>query len=127
MALSTADRLEIQDLVARYNTALDGGGIDAWVSLFAGEQSLTVSTGTYVGAKQLAAFALGFLAKFSSVRHLGSNLVIEGDGNLATMSSYLQVIDVSDGVRFIATGFYRDQLVKVDGRWRFSVRVLHRD
>lgn len=62
------------------------------------------------------------------VRHCSVNEVVDGDGDHATMRSSYVVIQTADGPPSIfVTGGYDDELVRVDGRWRFARRVHHVD
>ena len=70
------------------------------------------------------------------VRHTALSPLIEGDGRRALVSSYALVTHdfggpahpkqrVNSGVLF--TGIYRDEVVKVDGRWLLSRRTFRKD
>ena len=124
MPLGPVDKLEILDLLARYNHALDAGDVASWVRLWAGERSLTVSAGTFVGEEQLAAFASGFHETYPGARHHCSNLVIDGDDDHAQVRCYLVVIDTAGEPSVLATGRYDDQLLEEDQQMLQKIRAL---
>jgi hypothetical protein len=81
------------------------------------------------GREQLRGFAAATLASHAARRQPGyhwvSNILIEGDGERATMTCYLRVMagkTVVHGEAATATGFYRDQLLNQEGRWKFAAR-----
>ena len=55
-----------------------------------------------------------------------TNLVAEGDGDSATAFSHLMMVK-PDGEHgsIVLVGHYDDTLRRVDGRWRFTKRVVH--
>jgi SnoaL-like domain len=54
----------------------------------------------------------------------GSPGIVDGDGDSATMRSSYVVIGTNDAPpTILVTGGYEDELVRVDGRWRFACRV----
>ncbi|MPZ99950.1 MAG: nuclear transport factor 2 family protein [Dehalococcoidia bacterium] len=128
MTLSADDRLAILDLAARYNHAIDGGDASGWASTFTSD-GIFVSREEVTGTDALVAFARNFAQNLPGARHWTNNHVIEGDGDAATHSCYLQLLNVAaeGGARVISTGTYRDQLTKVDGSWKFSRRHVVSD
>jgi hypothetical protein len=50
-----------------------------------------------------------------------------GDGDDATSSCYLNLIDVMNHGATLVTGIYRDRLRKVDGAWKFVERNVSID
>jgi hypothetical protein len=50
-------------------------------------------------------------------------MVIEGDGETATMTCYLLALSVG-GSLVGSTGIYSDRLRKVDGAWLFTERHI---
>jgi hypothetical protein len=50
-------------------------------------------------------------------------MVIEGDGETATMTCYLLALSTG-GALVGSTGIYRDRLRKVDGSWSFAARHI---
>ena len=86
------------------------------------------------GREQLRAFAASSHAEQAKRPQPGyhwvSNLLIEGDGDLATMTCYLRVVagkthEIDESTT--ATGFYRDRLRKADGQWKFESRQVKFD
>lgn len=86
------------------------------------------------GRQQLRAFAVSSHAAHANGLQPGyhwvSNPLIEGDGDQATMTCYLRVVagktqDLDESTT--ATGFYRDQLRKIEGQWKFQSRQVRFD
>ena len=129
MPLTVEDRLEITDLVARYNHAVDRGDGEAFADTFTDDGALDAAGRLIEGRAALAAFAKGLPGSVRVPRHIASNLVMEGDGEAgqATLAAYVQMYALAgDPPRqeVVASGLYDDQLAKVDGRWRFVRRVF---
>ena len=123
MPLSTEDRLEIMDLAARYNHAIDFGDAGAWAATFTADGSFEMPGRALSGAAELEAFAKQFAETQSGTRHWTNNLLIEGDGDRATLRCYLCLQKNGSGEP-VTTGFYTDELRKVDGHWRFAARKV---
>lgn len=129
MPLSLADRLEIQDLLARYNHAIDSGDAAAWAATYTADGAFTSGGRTRSGTEELRAFATDFAARMPGSRHWVNNLLIDGDGDHATMSCYLQLLKTGGDVpaTLVTTARYEDTLRRVDGAWRFASRTVVRD
>ena len=129
MPLSTADRLEIQDLLARYNYAIDAGDAGAWAATFVADGVFTSGGRTQSGTRELQAFAADFATRLPGSRHWNTNVIIEGDGDQATMRCYLQLLKTGGGepATIVTTAKYEDTLRRVDGAWRFVSRTVVRD
>ena len=130
MALTTDDQLEIQGLVARYSHAVDGGDGAAFADTFTTTGVLDAGALLVEGREALEQFAIGLPHTYRAPRHIASNLVIEGDGNRATLLAYVQMYGlVGEPPRqeVLASGTYADRLVRVNGRWVFERRVFTRD
>src|SRR5215203_5753454 len=56
-------------------------------------------------------------------RHWNANLLIEGDGDEATMTCYLLALTTGSSIRG-STGIYRDRLRRRNGAWRFAERHI---
>ena len=131
MGLSTDDVVEIQGLAARYSLAVDSGDADAFIACFSEDGVFDiVGTATFEGHAALKGLAVSNGSAEGSPRHVPSNLVIEGDGDRATLKAYVHVVKlVGDPPEFTVTtgGVYNDTLVKEDGRWKFSHRTFTSD
>jgi hypothetical protein len=140
MTISTADRLEIEDLAARYNLAIDLGDPAGWVSCFApgGEfaienvgpwsaSALGLAPGRWSGEAELMAFA-SRVTSGRRVRHWSANrLLTPADGGVAAVS-YMNICypDLPSADRLL-TGIMRDRLVHNDAGWRFAWRRIEFD
>jgi hypothetical protein len=121
-ALSALDRIEIQQLVARANYALDTGADDGqmYAALFTADGSFDKA----VGRAQLAAFARGGRKGAGS---LVTNVIIESSPEGAIAKHYELAINFVQGpqpVAFGTTGRYEDVLVKTPAGWRFRRRTF---
>ena len=130
MTLTTEDQLAIQQLVARYNHAIDGGDGRAYADAFVEDGVLDAGVLVLEGRAALAAFADSFPGSVRAPRHVATNLVIDGDGDRAELKAYVQ-LHVLDGdpprQQVSASGTYTDVLAKADGRWRFVRRTFVND
>ena len=133
MAIQTADRVEIGDLVARYNKAIDTGDAEGWAATFTKDGEFNGIVGDFVGTDQLTAFVRAYAseeqyAAFASAQHWVTNIVIEGDDgdpDRAEMFAHVMMVaPQDDGGRIILVGHYEDTLRRVDGRWLFARRIV---
>ena len=83
------------------------------------------------GREQLRAFAASTHATHAVRKQPGyhwvSGVLIEGDGERALMTCYLQVVAGKTNelnASTTATGFYRDRLRKANGQWKFESRFV---
>lgn len=132
--LSTEDRLAIQTLYARYCASFDLGDADGWVNCFA-RDGIFKSAKDLQGPEQLREFVEGRIkarpdAPNRNVQHWNANLIVEGDGNKARGLCYIMLAGQSAADKqqvFPVQGTYSDELVKVNGQWKFAVRQMFRD
>ena len=132
MGMTALDHEDIRQLLARYNFAIDLGDPDGWAACFTDDGTFECSGlpegnplgGRYQGADALRAYAKTHYATAKGhARHWNWNLLIEGDGETATMQCYLMALNTArPGAAGL--GIYRDRLVKVDGQWRFAERHI---
>lgn len=129
MPLSATDRLDIQDLLARYNHAIDSGDAAGWAATFVADGTFTSGGRTHAGTEALAAFAADFHTRMPGSRHWVNNVVIDGDGDQATLRCYLQLLKTGNGepATLVTTARYEDRLRRMDGGWRFVSRSVARD
>lgn len=132
--LTTDDRLAIQSLYARYCASFDLGDADGWVNCFA-EDGVFKSAQELKGSAQLRGFVDARLkaradAPNKNVQHWNANLIVEGDGVKAKGMCYIMLVGQSVADKqmvFPVQGTYSDDLVKVNGQWKFAVRQSFRD
>src|SRR5712692_10075482 len=131
MVGSFEDKFAIQELVSRYNHAIDFGNYEAWVECFTEDGIFNGSAGRFAGQAELKKFTEQFKttrANLPNVRHCVMNTVTDVEGDTAISSSYLQLLTTSkEGAKIMFSGRYDDQLVRVGGKWRFKERKVTRD
>lgn len=120
--LSTEDRQEIAELVARYCWAIDQRRWDGFLELFTDDCRLDFGDvmGVFEGRAGLERFTTVMTGLALFMRHYTTNLIVQGDGAEAQARSY--VLALTGPTRNQATGRYEDRLVKVNGRWRIRER-----
>ena len=121
----------IRQLLGRYNIAIDLGDAESWGRHSApdgGVRCTGLPEGDPLGGRSEATDDLIAYAKVhyritkGRARHWNANLVIDGDGETATMRCYLLALTAGGGKLSGTTGIYEDRLRKVDGEWRFVER-----
>ncbi len=127
MALATDDTIEILQLYARYNTAIDTGDADGFGGCFVPDGVFDNGMAVIEGRADIAAFATQTHAGMPGLRHDATNIVVDGDGKEATGSAFLVGYLVDGGHKVIVTGRYQDALAKTGDGWRFTKRVFRAD
>lgn len=117
------DRIAVRELHDTYADAGFRGDKQAWLSCFAEDCVWVTQFGEMRGKDQLEATwdqifatmgALGFFTVMGS---------LEIDGDQATDRAYIREIFLAkDGSMRKLVGRYDDQLVRVDGAWKFARR-----
>lgn len=128
MPLATDDVVAIQQLYANYNHLVDSGrGVD-WAALFVDEGTLDTGMGFAVEGTPAARAEFGdnVPVMMPGSRHVASNVWVDGDGDAAIGTAYLQlwVADEAAGSKLMVSGLYRDTLQRTADGWRFVDRVL---
>jgi ketosteroid isomerase-like protein len=124
--LTTQDYVEIEQLYATYNQAIDNGDAAVWADTFTADG---VFSKRFAGREALMGFIKSWVAGGGATRrHWNSNLKITGTPDGANGSVYLILWNV--GVKPAApmtTGKYADVLVKTKDGWRFKIRDVNAD
>jgi hypothetical protein len=121
-SLTGDDYIEIQQLYARYNNAIDSGDAEAWAATFVPDGSFN----QFNGHDALVGFINTWRDKMKGTnrRHWNTNLTITPSAEGATGSVYLLLVDVSVKPPAIGSAAkYEDSLVKTPQGWRFKKRV----
>lgn len=127
MTLSTEDRVEILDLIARYNQSVDAGDGEGFAACWVDDGLFEGSTQTARGQEELRAIPATLRAQNPHTRHWNNNIVIDGTGDEARTSVYVLVLDVGGSPSIRSSGVYRDTLRRVDGAWKFVHRKVTPD
>lgn len=124
-ALTSDDLVEIQQLYAKYNWALDSGDAEGYASTFTADGVFNNN----VGHAAIKKFADGFHAGFGShVKHWNTNLLITPTPTGAKGQVYLVLVDFAAMPATIVTSAtYADELVKTPDGWRFTKRATKGD
>ena len=132
-ALTARDRIEINQLAARYAFALDTRANDgiAFAEVFAPDGEFVGVRGSAKGRDQLAELARSGIITAKKpdvgVSHFGMNHVIEPAAGGAVGKEYLVMVDIAEGGKpggdFSSIGgHYEDAYVKTATGWRFKRR-----
>ncbi len=132
-----ADRAEIEELITRYVTALDGLDADAYEGVFTVDGEYDVTGTVYRGRPAIRKIVTDLQAsrarneaagtRSPQLYHVMANHSIEIlDDKNARHQSYAQTVRLADNNQFVVgfMGRYEDVLVKVDGRWYIKSRKL---
>ena len=125
-----ADKINIQELIAKYNMTLDNKNIDEWLNTWSDDGVWSTPFGEAKGKTELKNFINQITNEFASdKRHVSTNIIIENaPNNTASAQSYLIVIETQKTPEVVASGNYVDALKKeASGKWKFTHRRLEID
>ena len=130
--LTLEDRFAIQDLLARYAWALDTGDIDALVACFTPDARMVEEVfedpDVWIGHDGIRRVSEHYrnAANFPGRQHHTSQLLVDGDSQQASAKSMVFVTECHGEPPYLLrfAGYYQDKLVKQDGGWLFSERVI---
>nr|WP_255630613.1 nuclear transport factor 2 family protein [Novosphingobium sp. FKTRR1] len=124
-----SDRVEIQDLFARYSFAIDERDWDALDSVFTPDARIdyTESGGVSGSFAEIKAWLPQALERFPMFQHMVATTRLVLDGDIASSRTILfnpmtyRPADGPDQVFFIGL-WYRDKLVRTPAGWRIAER-----
>jgi len=121
----TEDRLAIRELVESYNDAVMRFDGDAWAENWRDDATWSLpGAGEITGKARFLPIWQQAMSAFSFVGFFASAGPLHVTGDTASGTWYQQeILHQKDGVKRTITGRYRDDYVKVDGRWYFQKRV----
>jgi len=127
MALDIHDQFAIQSLLARYCHNADYNPPESMRAMFTPDGIFEVPAMSirFEGIDNIIGFFTASREMTASARHIISSPVIEGEGDKANSSTYLQVLRTDDGViGVVSIGRYIDQLVRTADGWRIKHRMV---
>src|SRR5271170_3460490 len=122
MTIASEDKVEIQELSARYANALDCGDIESWLDTWDAECIWEGGPGRFEGKDGLRNLHSVLKPRLEGRRHVMTSFVITGDGISAQQTCYMLIFDRVTEPKLIATGIYKDSLKKVGDQWKFVHR-----
>lgn len=123
-----SDRLEIQDLLARYCEAIDTRNFEALDELFTPDAVIdyTEAGGEKGNLTEIKAFLVKALGKFSGMQHMIGLPLITLNGDTASVKTalYNPMVMEQDGKphTFFVGMWYIDEMVRTASGWRISKR-----
>ncbi len=118
---AVSDRLEINDLLTRYATAVDRRDWDLYRSVFTPDAHIdyTSAGGRAGSVDEITKWLEETLAVFKATQHMVANPAIELDENTATVTAmFFNPIEMPDGSVFTTGGWYHHRLVRTSDGWR---------
>jgi len=128
--ITIEDKINIQELIAKYNVALDNKNIDEWTNTWTDDGVWSTPFGEAKGKTELKNMINQVTNEFASgKRHLSTNIIIEdAPNNMTTAKSYLIVTEAKKNPEVVASGAYIDTLKKdANSKWKFVQRRLEID
>lgn len=125
--LTTQDHIDIEQLYATYNHAIDSGDGEAWAATFTPDGTFNTR---FTGKEALVGFIKMWREKMNGAnrRHWNSNLRITPSAEGASATVMLMLLDVgTKPPSIVSTGQYTDVLVKTPNGWRFKTREVKID
>ena len=127
-----SDRLEIQDLLARYSNAIDTMEFDRLDELFTSDADIDYTSmggirGSLAEQKKFLVDSLPTIFQ-RGFQHLAATTLFEIDGDTARIRTICfnpMVLKDQEHVLFCGM-WYQDSLVRQDGTWRIQKRVQDR-
>jgi len=133
----TDERTAITDLLFEYAHLIDAGDLDGVGALFADSTYRTMGHEVVLrGAAEVSGaqrYVMRLYGGSPRTHHNVSNVIVQvdGSGREATSRAYFTVVfhppTPGSDPRVILTGRYEDTFTCVDGRWRFTDRLIHMD
>ena len=132
MTSAFEDKFAIEELIGRYNQAIDQGRYGDFLDCWCEDGVFDGLGGPYVGKPAIKQFTDGYDARYrlrlNGLKHFTVNIVSRIDGDRASSSSHLQLVTTgAKGAHILFTGRYEDELRREGEQWRFTRRKLHQD
>ncbi len=123
------DREQIRDLVHRYCWAVDKGTLSDVMALFHDPSTLILAPGKKYADKSAVQqwYDVYLQNRMEVLRHLIHNQVITLKSDTATSKSYFDAVGDLKGESITVAGYYEDTLLRVNGEWKFTEKIIRLD
>ncbi|HZZ48538.1 MAG TPA: nuclear transport factor 2 family protein [Pseudonocardia sp.] len=121
------DREAIRELIAKYCRGVDGRNEDLFMSIWSDDASYRIGGpfGDHTGLEQIKGILHGLWSAFTEMHHWATNVVIEIDGDKARAWCNADVTGTdTKGRALMFAASYTDELRRIDGTWKFTVRDI---
>ena len=124
-----SDRIEIDDLLTQYATAIDTKDWELYSACFTPDAVIdyTAAGGIKGTLPEVRRWLAEVMAGFPMTQHLITNRAVRIDGDTATsrccLFNPMGVPDGSSLMVFLEGGSYRDKLVRTAHGWRITERI----
>jgi ketosteroid isomerase-like protein len=117
--VASADQVAIIDLIARMNQAIDANDYVSYAGFYTEDGVIDSGFGTPVTGRPAIVASLEQSAPFiTNKRHVAANVVINGQGDLATAVYYLTVFERQAGLTLAGTALITDEFRRGSGGWQ---------
>ena len=132
MTSAFEDKFAIEELIGRYNQAIDQGHYEEFLACWCEDGVFDGLGGPYVGKAAIRQFTDAYDERYrlrlNGLKHFTVNILSCVSDDAATSSSHLQLVTTgAKGAHILFTGRYEDALRREQGAWRFARRKLHQD
>ncbi|SDD92374.1 nuclear transport factor 2 family protein [Glycomyces harbinensis] len=116
-----ADRAELEDLVARHTLWVDQARWDETALIFTGDVAVTSPRGEARGIEALVGLVTGSQSAYEATLHTKANLVIDLDGDTASVrANDIAIFAISGEEEAVAAGVHRYTARRTPAGWRFD-------
>ena len=126
MDLTTVeDTLNIQQLYARYSDAIMRNDPETFASCWSDDAYWLLLGNEYRGKEAIVEAYTNSVVGTDYILHLAMAPLISVDGDKAKVRSQIQeILHFAGGGAMLILGNYNDELIEVDGQWRFADRRI---
>ena len=125
------DRIGIRDVMIRYAHGLDRRDFDLVASCFTADAYAEYGDNKNTGLENIVSRLRRSVSRFQSSTHFMGDQSIEFSGDAAEVQTYAidYLLYAVDGTLYQSVGGlrYQDTMVRGDGMWKISHRVMHTD
>jgi len=126
--MSTNDAFEIQSVISRYTNCINRRDWTVLPGLFTEDavwSAPAIPNATFAGLAAVVAGIPVLVEETVSLIQLNTPSDIAISGDTAKAQCSIRETGITAGIRFEAHGWYDDELVRVDGKWKFARRTFN--